>query len=231
MKVGQPSAPAKELVPLTLLVVFAVTSAAGAANVKLPSPTSTSGFVCRLLINEVPFPGERGYRSEKDTLAAMDSILHVLDGRLRHIPKPYTQPQIAGASAKTIIDVIVVGGVRGQVDGFYRDKAGRPATVKRVGERIDRLMQIANRGSPGRFARLLRHAVTISTDYANGRFRRANIHASIQTVNGVPATGRAYAWMTDVPRFHPGGNYLRIPDAQRGALGGNRFFTLRKQPR
>jgi hypothetical protein len=34
----------------------------------------------------------------------------------------------------------------------------------------------------------------------------------------------------DEHRFNPGGNFLRIPDEQQGALGGNRFFTLRKDP-
>lgn len=231
MKALQSRGRGREMVLSSSFVLLTVTAPAGAENVVLPSPTSTAGYVCRLLVNEVPFPGERGYRSEKDTTDAMDSILHVLNSRLRHIPKPYTQAQIAGASVSNVIDVITVGGVRGQVDGFYRDKSGRPATVSRVGERIDRLLQIANRGNPGRFARLLQHAVRVSGDYADNRFSRPNIHASVREVNGVPATGRAYAWMTDVTRFHPGGSYLRIPDAHRGALGGNRFFTLRSRPR
>jgi hypothetical protein len=27
--------------------------------------------------------------------------------------------------------------------------------------------------------------------------------------------------------YNPGGRFVRIPDAYDGALGGNRFFTLR----
>ena len=50
-------------------------------------------------------------------------------------------------------------------------------------------------------------------------------------VQGIPATGSAYSWMADEQRFNPGGNFLRIPDDQQGALGGNRFFTLRKDPK
>ena len=34
-----------------------------------------------------------------------------------------------------------------------------------------------------------------------------------------------------IHQYDPGGNFLRIPDEQAGSLGGNRFFTLRKNPR
>jgi hypothetical protein len=44
----------------------------------------------------------------------------------------------------------------------------------------------------------------------------------------MPVTGRAYSWMTDRGCYNPGGNFVRIPDAEQGSLGGNRFFTLRK---
>ena len=64
-----------------------------------------------------------------------------------------------------------------------------------------------------------------------GLSRAATRTRTFGSVNGVPATGRAYAWMTDEPQYNPGGNFLRIPDDQEGSLGGNRFFTLRKQPR
>ncbi len=39
-------------------------------------------------------------------------------------------------------------------------------------------------------------------------------------------TGRAYAWMADQECYHPGGDFVRIPDRLRGRLGGNRFYTL-----
>jgi len=47
----------------------------------------------------------------------------------------------------------------------------------------------------------------------------------------VPVTGRAYSWMTDVDSYHPGGNFVSIPSTDDGSLGGNRFFTLRKDPK
>jgi hypothetical protein len=221
---------------ITLLSIVASCCAlAGAvpasAAVTLPPATTTEGYVCRLLINEAPFPGERSYRSEEDTKAAMESLLHVLDARLNDIPKPYTQTQVAATTATDIIDVITAGGVKGQFDGFYRDASGKPVTVQRVGERVDNLVKIANTGTPGKFARLLDHAGKLSTEYVRKTLAAPDRFASVTRVEGVATTGGAYAWMTDEVRYHPGGNFVRIPDEQQGSLGGNRFFTLRKEPK
>jgi hypothetical protein len=201
------------------------------ANVTLPPASTTSGYVCRLLINEVPFPGEKNYLSEADTKAGMEQILHVLDGRLHRIPPRYRQQDIAAVVADDIFDVITAGGVRGQVDGFYRDELGRPTMVSRVGKRVDILTRIADDGPPGKFARLLNHAAKLSTDYVNGVLSVPDRFEKVYYVQGIPATGSAYSWMTDELRFKPGGNYLRIPDELDGGLGGNRFFTLRKEPK
>lgn len=209
---------------------LALSTMASAATVTLPPISTPEGYVCRLLINEVPFPGEKGYRSEADTISAMNSLLHVLDSRLQHIPPPYSQKNVAAVTTRNIVDIITAGGTKGQFDGFYRDAAGRPAMVPRVTERISNLMTIAGQGQPGKFSRLLNHAATIATNYAKHLFAEPNLHAPLQQVGTLPVTGRAYAWMTDEARFRPGGNFVRIPDLNSGALGGNRFFTLRKQP-
>jgi hypothetical protein len=201
------------------------------AAVTLPPASTPEGYVCRLLINEVPFPGEKGYRSEEDTMTAMNQLLHVLDGRLKRVPNPYLQVQIAATKADDIVDVITAGGVKGQFDGFYRDPAGNPAMVDRVGARIDNLVKIAGQGQPGKFARLLNHAADISTRYVGGQFDVADRFDGVRSIEGIPATGGAYSWMADEMRFSPGGNFLRISDGQQGALGGNRFFTLRKEPK
>lgn len=215
-----------------LLVALALSLAHGAtAAVTLPPPSSPAGYVCRLLINEVPFPGERGFVSEAQTMEAMDALLRVLDARLRHIPAPYTQQQIAAVRTADIFEIITAGGEKGQFDGFHRDASGAPVMVPRVTERIDNLMTIAGKGAPGRFARLLEHAAAIATAYAAGAIDCADPHLAVKTAEGDAATGRAYSWMSDDPRFHPGGNFLRISDADDGSLGANRFFTLRKDPR
>ena len=217
---------------LALLVAGAlVLPRAAHAAVTLPAADSIDGYVCRLLINEVPFPGERGYTSEANTMLAMDALLRVLDARLKHIPPPYTQQQIAAVRTGNIIDIITAGGVKGQFDGFYRDPSGTPVMVPRITQRIDNLLEIAGRGQPGKFARLLEHAASLARGYTSGALACRDPHSDVRAVNGVPATGRAYAWMTDEPQYNPGGNFLRIPDDQEGSLGGNRFFTLRKQPR
>jgi hypothetical protein len=217
---------------LALLVagVLLLPRAAHAA-VTLPATSSVDGYVCRLLINEVPFPGERGYRSEADTMLAMEGLLRVLDARLKHIPPGYTQQQIAAVRTSNVIDIITAGGEKGQFDGFFRDASGTPAMVPRITERIDNLVSIAGRGQPGKFARLLEHASALARGYTSGALSCRDPHKDVQAVNGVSATGCAYAWMSDEPQFNPGGNFLRIPDEQEGSLGGNRFFTLRKQPR
>jgi hypothetical protein len=193
--------------------------------------SSVEGYVCRLLINEVPFPGERGYTSEADTMLAMEGLLRVLDARLKHVPPGYTQQQIAAVRTGNVIDIITAGGEKGQFDGFYRDASGAPVTVSRVTQRIDNLVKIAGRGQPGKFARLLEHAASLARDHADGVLSCRDPHEDVRVVQGVPATGRAYAWMTDEPQYAPGGNFLRIPDEQKGSLGGNRFFTLRRKPR
>jgi len=201
------------------------------AEVTLPAASAVDGYVCRLLINEVPFPGERGYTSEADTKSAMEGLLRVLDARLNHIPPGYTQQQVAAVRTSNVIDIITAGGEKGQFDGFYRDASGTPVMVPRVTERIDHLLEIAGRGQPGKFARLLEHAAELTRAYAAGTISCSDPHEDVRVIEGVPATGRAYSWMTDAPQYNPGGNFLRIPDDQEGSLGGNRFFTLRKNPR
>jgi len=204
---------------------------AAQAEVTLPAVASVEGYVCRLLINEVPFPGERSYVSEADSMLAMEGLLRVLDARLKYIPQGYTQQQIAAVRTGNIIDIITAGGEKGQFDGFYRDASGAPMMVPRITERVDNLIQISGRGQPGKFARLLEHAATLAQSYTSGALACRDPHKDVRMVNGVSATGRAYSWMTDEPQYNPGGNFLRIPDDQSGSLGGNRFFTLRKNPR
>ena len=67
------------LVCLSLgLGAFMATSAAWGAFAQLDRPDATAGYLARLLINEVPFPGERSYESEANSQAAMLEILWVL---------------------------------------------------------------------------------------------------------------------------------------------------------
>jgi len=197
-------------------------------EVGLQPADSVSGYIARLLINESPFPGERGWLSEDDTRGAMVSILWVLDSRIHHVPPGYTQEQIAAVRSHDIIDVITVGGEKGQCDGFYRDTSGQFRAVARVHERIDYLLTIANKGKPGRFARLINYAQHLANAYVSGGIGEADRFAGLSRIGNIPVTGRAYSWMTDQDYYHPGGNFLKIPNSADGALGGNRFFTLRR---
>jgi hypothetical protein len=200
-----------------------------AAAVGFPAADTPEGYIGRLLINEAPFPGERGFVSEADSKASMEQILWVLECRIHFIPTGYRQREIAMVETSDVLDVITAGGAKGQVDGFFRDAQGRLATAPRVEERLQNLIRIANRGAPGRFARLLDHGAALATEYVRERLAEPDRFAGLLQFGSTPVTGRAYSWMTDRDYYNPGGSYLRIPDQFEGVLGGNRFFTLKRR--
>lgn len=213
---------------LTLWFVLAA-FAGRAPAVTFPPANTPEGYIGRLLINEAPFPGERGFVSEADSKASMVQILWVLECRIHFIPAGYRQREIAVVEATDVLDIITAGGAKGQVDGFFRDAQGRLATAPRVEERLQTLISIANRGAPGRFSRLLEYGAAIATDYVSARLAEPDRFAGLVQFGQIPVTGHAFSWMTDRDYYNPGGSYLRIPDQYEGVLGGNRFFTLRKR--
>ena len=212
------------LVALTL-----IPWAAHSAPVHLPAKNTPTGYVALLLVNEVPFPGDTSYVSEQNSKHAMVEILAVLENRLHAIPRPYTQREVAGIRTRNIIDIITAGGVAGQVQGFYKNNRGEYVVLPRVTRRAKHLVAIANQGERGTFARLIEFAEKTADDYLNNGSSVEDLFASIHSIRRVPVTGRAYAWMTNVHHVNPGGNFVVIPPDERGTLGGNRFFTLRKQ--
>lgn len=198
----------------------------GSVEAALLPATDPAGYVARLLINEVPFPGEHGYVSEEDTMAAMRALLFVLDSRINQVPAGYRQSEVAAINSKNVLDIITAGGEHGQMDGFYY-KQGQPAMVPRVTARINNLIKISQQGAPGRFARLINYAQEIASDYVSwGVVPSPDIFAGLSSIPPYKVTGRAYGWMTDKGYYHPGGTFIKIPDNKRGRLGGNRFFTL-----
>jgi hypothetical protein len=204
----------------------------GSTFVRLDPANTTSGYLARLLINEVPFPGERAYVSEAETQGAMVEILGVLHSRLRSIPTGYRQVHVAGVRSTNIIDIICGTGEKRQCEGFYRNASGQFVTAPRVEERLNYLIKIANSGSkPGRFANLLNFGQNLARAYVKEGIGGAGRYARLTKVGQTPVTGHAYSWMTDVDSYHPGGNYVSIPNSEEGSLGGNRFFTLRKTPK
>jgi hypothetical protein len=207
-------------------LVPALVFAANPPAAKLEPANTEAGYIARLLINETPFPGERGWLSEEDTQAAMSSILWVLDSRINHVPPGYKQTEVAAVKTDNIIDVITAGGEKGQCDGFYRDAKGNFVSVPRVQARIDYLMKTASQGTPGKFARLLNYAQGLASAYVKGGMAEADRFAGIKRIGTTDVTGRAYSWMTDKDYYKPGGTFVKIPNSDQGALGGNRFFTL-----
>jgi hypothetical protein len=211
------------------IVLMASVSTARAGFVELKPPGDKAGYLARLLINENPFPGEKSYVSEDDTKTGMLSVLWVLHSRIHHIPIGYRQEHIATLRTESVIDVMTA---KGQFEGFYKDAKGKPSTAPRVEERVQNLLRIANSGGkPGRFAGLLNYAQGLASAYMKDGIQGADRFAGISAVNKVAVTGRAYSWMTDKDCYNPGGNYISIPDAEGGSPGGNRFYTLRKDPR
>ena len=214
-----------------MLACVLLGGAAGAAPAPfavLAPATEPAGYLARLLVNEAPFPGERGWVSEEDAKAAMLSILWVLQARLHFIPPGYSQEQVAAIRTQDVFEVITA---QNQCEGFFRDAAGKPACAPRVEERIRYLLQIANRGDrPGRFASLLNFGQGLASAYLAGGIPGADRFAGLTRVDRVAVTGRAFSWMTGRDYYHPGGNFVTIPDGLQGLLGGNRFYTLRKDP-
>lgn len=226
MKSTGPSRVALPSLALGIVGVLLCVRLARAANVELDPPSTPAGYVALLLINEAAFPGERGYVSEENSKAAMLSVLWVLHCRALAIPPGYLQRQVAAVETSSVIDVMTAGGVKGQVDGFYKGPDGRPVAVPRVHERIAYLLELANRGQPGKMARLLLHARDLARQYFQTGPASKDLFADLRKVGSKPVTGHAYAWMTDARGCDPGGTFVRVPDADQGGLGGNRFYTL-----
>ena len=211
------------------VLLFCAVRAGAADFARLEPASSASGYLARLLANESPFPGERGFVSEADTKATMLSILWVLHARMNHVPPGYKQEEIAAIRSQNVIEVITA---KNQCEGFSKDAAGKTVAAPRVEARIQNLLKIANSGGqPGRFANLLNFVQGLASAYLAGGVPGADRFAGLTVVNQVAVTGRAYSWMTGMDYYNPGGNFVTIPDAQQGLLGGNRFFTLRKDPK
>jgi hypothetical protein len=214
---------------LVALGLFLASPLVPAANVELDPPSTPPGYVAILLINEIPFPGERGYVSEEDSKTAMQSVLWVLHYRASIAPPGYTQKQIAAVETRNVVEVMTAGGIKGQVDGFYKDPEGRPVAVPRVHDRVAYLLGMANRGEPGKMARLLLYARDLARQYFQSGPTGKDLFVDLDKVGPKAVTGRCYAWMTNARGCDPGGSFVAIPDADRGALGGNRFYTLEKR--
>jgi hypothetical protein len=140
----------------------------------------------------------------------MLSVLWVLHCRTSAIPPGYTQRQVAAVETRDVIDVMTAGGVKGQVDGFYKDTDGRPAAVPRVHERVAYLLGMANRGEPGKMAHLLAYARDLTRQYFQAGPAGNDLFAGLRKVGPASVTGHGYAWMTDARGCDPGGSYVSI---------------------
>ena len=215
------------LLTLALLSFCLISCTLARAENAVEGNEFVAGYLARLLINEVPFPGEGGYKSVEDSKIAMTQILWVIHCRRQQIPPGYLQEHIANIASDDIIDIITA---EGQCDGFFRNEQGVAVVNPRVEKRFKYLFYIANKGGkPGKFAELLNYGQGLAKAYVEGGIEQADRFAGLQIIKGVMVTGRAYAWMTDKDYYRPGGNFVFIPDSLNGSLGGNRFYTLKRK--
>ncbi len=219
---------AAELFLLSILFSFCQPAAAQDAKpAEVDGVEYVTGYLARLMINENPFPGEKGYKSMDDSKIGMVQILWVVHCRIKHIPPGYRQEHVANVKSEDIIDIITA---QGQCDGFYRDEEGRAVVAQRVEERLQYLIKLANKGAkPGKFAELLNYAQGLAEAYVEGGIKQADRFAGLEIIKKIAVTGRAYSWMTDKDYYRPGGDFVAIPDSLNGSIGGNRYYTLRKK--
>ena len=76
---------------------------------------------------------------------------------------------------------------------------------------------------------MLLHARDLARRYYETGPAPSDLFADLRRIGPKQVTGKGYAWMTDVKGFDPGGAFVRVPDAENGSLGGNRFYTLEKR--
>ena len=185
-------------------------------------------YLAALLINEVPFPGEPAFKNAADSKAAMEAIVWTIHSRRAPLPTGYTRRQVAATPSTNLIDILTAAN---QMEGFFKTDDDRHAFAPRVKERVDYLNLLGQRDDTPTITELLDYAYAIAHGYVEGNaLPFADPFAGLTHLSPDDVTGSPYGWMTDDPAFHPGGNFIRIPDDFGGSLGGNRFFTLRKTP-
>ena len=74
---------------------------------------------------------------------------------------------------------------------------------------------------------MINYAQDLSSAYSRGGIAEADRFAGLSQVGNTRVTGRAYSWMQDRDYYHPGGDFVKIPNSHGGSLGGNRFSTLK----
>jgi hypothetical protein len=116
------------------------------AGVTLPAANSVEGYLCRLLINEVPFPGERGYTSEADTMLAMEGCCACsmrASSTSRRGIRSSRSPRCARQHHRHHHGRRREGAVR----RLLPRRSGTPVMVPRITQRIDNLLEISGAGN------------------------------------------------------------------------------------
>ena len=88
-------------------------------------------------------------------------------------------------------------------------------------QRIDRIIEIANTGRPGKYAAFVQMAIDVAGAPVSDQFR------DITSIDGKEVIGGSYGWRT-AGSSSPGGRFVAIPKNLGGVIAGNQYYTLAK---
>jgi hypothetical protein len=164
------SPPAKGSPPVTISVPTLPHSAP--TNIGASLSSIEGDIVMSLLINEVPFKGDKQYVSLANSEAAMLAIAWELYNRLNTVPPGYTQHQIANVNVSgpgTIQAYTKIITAPGQFQNFSTvDSKGNWVIASSVANKIQSIVALANLGSPGDIAAEVNYAITLANELESG---------------------------------------------------------------
>lgn len=195
---------------IALGVILASLTIVHADNVVLPSADTQDGLLARLFIVENSEPGKPGYEANqiKRAMQAMKAAIH---NRLNYHPNLFL-----ASGAASYSDIITA---RGQFAGFARGQDGKVVIEKALSDNIDRVLKLANQGSPGPYTEFVKNAIEVAKGPVTDPF------AGVTTIDNSPVDGGTFGWRT-VAHADPGGYFVAIPSGQSGIIGNNKFYTL-----
>ncbi len=179
----------------------------------LPSLDSDLGVVVHLLLAESQTPSFAAYHVPS-VLRGMHAMKATVANRLALNPSWF-----AAAGASNFRDIV---SAPGQFRGFSKDSTGRLVLHPSVLQRILEIVSQATADPGGRFASHVELARSVSEASVSDPF------VLLRKIGDVQVLGGTYGWRT-AGSSAPGGRFVQVPEADGGVIGGNQFYTLKKQ--
>ena len=126
-----------------------------------------------------------------------------------------------GTGSANISDIILAPG---QTAGFGRDSNGQIVVNQDILDEINYTLRIANTGPPGRYAQHVQDVLTVAiraTSFTSLNYPIGNTGS----IGGTQVMPSVYGFRTQ-GSTPPGGNFIAIPEAAGGVIGGQQFYTL-----